>query len=231
MNQGKPIPYILEDLAEFFEIPIEEAQWKLDHAIEAIHASWAMHRLYNENLGTEHYYRNNIPYVFANAYSSSLEYVQQSRHIGLSGISGQKVLDFGCGIGVTTKLLKDLDNYVAGYDINSNAVEFAHFRATKHNYGLRFYDKLPDLDEFSVVVALDVLEHIEDLQSLLKKLGSEMRIGARLHHYDTFTDGSIDHFDHSENIDRWLDESGFEMIDKRWCFKRGNPQLDDKWAR
>jgi len=135
-------------------------------------------------------------------------------------IKPERILDFGCGVGVSTCLLSELGNEVIGYDINKKAVDFANFRARKHNYKAQFTAEMPELGQFDLVLAIDVLEHIEDLRSLILKLGKSMKSGARLYHYGTFEDGSPDHFNHSANINEWLEEAGFEIIDTLWARRK-----------
>lgn len=212
---GEPIPYLEEDLAEFFNLSIEETQRKIAVAVPEMHIQWRKRRG-----SVEDFYRDNIYYVFSSACSNNLEYVQKSRFTNLMGISKQKILDFGCGIGISTCLVAGLGNEVIGYDINKKAIDFANFRAQKHNYKPEFTTELPELGQFDLVLAIDVLEHIEDLHGLILKLGKGMKHGARLYHYDTFQDGSPDHFDHHAHIEEWLTEAGFEIIDTLWARRK-----------
>ncbi len=104
-------------------------------------------------------------------------------------------------------------------------MEFARFRANKLGVrNVKFTSKFPkDLSKFDLIIAIDTLEHIEDLRGFLLKLGRGMREGARFYHYDCFWEHEVSpmHFDHSKNIKQWLKEAGLVIFDDHWCVKGG----------
>jgi len=87
----------------------------------------------------------------------------------------EAVLDFGCGSGVTLPLLADFSNRAVGIDINLEP-----YRALSEHFSfaddVEIYETkqcpLPSFedDTFNVVVALDVLEHVESLEDTLRQL-------------------------------------------------------------
>lgn len=140
----------------------------------------------------------------------------------LMRVKNQNVLDFGCGIGTTSLFMALSRNRVYGYDINPRVLEFAEFRRAKFGLSnITFGDELPDLSQFDIVVAVDVLEHITDLHSLLLSLGQGVKKGTKFYHYDSFADVHPHplHYDRPENLDAWFEEAGFTVWDKRWAIK------------
>lgn len=85
------------------------------------------------------------------------------------------MLDFGCGGGVTLPLLTNLSRRVVGVDIN-----LAPYRAMSRH--ISFPDRVEVYDAkehplssfpggvFDVIIALDVLEHIDDLEDVFSEM-------------------------------------------------------------
>jgi len=135
----------------------------------------------------------------------------------------KNVLDIGCGIGTAALYLASNRNKIVGYELNDNLLEFA--KARQEKFGLSnifFTDSLPPRHRFDLVVAIDVLEHIEDLHGFLLDLSDGMKPGAKLYHADAFEKNEAYpmHFDHSEHIDEWLEEAGLVIFDKRWAIRK-----------
>lgn len=168
------------------------------------------------------YYRNNeiLPYDLAQ-FNTRWDYAARL-HL-LEEIRNSKVLDIGCGIGTAILDLAKRNNEVVGYDICKANIDFAKFRAFKNGYfSIPFTTEMPkNLRKFNVLVALDVLEHIRDLESFLKDIGAKVKSGTKFYHFDAFEDKiNLAHFDHSEHINEWLENAGFEILTKELCIKR-----------
>jgi 2-polyprenyl-3-methyl-5-hydroxy-6-metoxy-1,4-benzoquinol methylase len=91
------------------------------------------------------------------------------RHVHKS--ADARVLDFGCGSGLTVQTLTDAGYIASGVDFSREAIEFG---TSKGIAGLQVVsdEKLPFPDaSFDAVVCMDVLEHLADEQPAL----SEMR--------------------------------------------------------
>jgi len=87
-------------------------------------------------------------------------------------LPGEKVLDVGCGYGAVAKSMADTGAIVTGIDIDGENIRLA--RSRFGNSGITFIEAdatqfLPS-DSFDVVVLSNVLEHIEDRQTFLKRL-------------------------------------------------------------
>ena len=173
---------------------------------------------------TEDFYRTNKTQMYDLAIFNNQTAYWQDRVSPLGPERNKKILDFGCGLGTTALFLAQNRNEVVGYDLNAEMIKFANFR--KKRFGLTsvtYTTQRPkDLSQFDLVIAIDVLEHIEDLHSLLLELGAGMKSEARLYHCDVFGDQHTHpmHFDHSAHINEWLKEAGFIVWDNRFAVKK-----------
>jgi len=175
---------------------------------------------------TEEFYSNpeiGRKYLFDLTGFNSHDYYWNERLAPILCTQGSSILDIGCGIGTALLELCHENKHLVGCDPNNTALGFARYRATKigaHN--IEFTDKLPgDLGQFDLIMAIDTLEHIEDLRGLLMQLGRGMRPGAKLYHFDSFGQQDISpmHFNHSKEIDEWIREAGLVKFSDKWCIK------------
>lgn len=156
-------------------------------------------------------------------FNSSVHYKEQ-RLAGIQNADHLDILDIGCGIGSALLELCWKNKNLVGYDISEKALDFARFRGNKLGArNVRFTSEFPEIGNFDLVIAIDTLEHIEDLRSFLLKIGKGMKEGARFYHYDCFWEHEISpmHFDHSKHINEWLKEAGLVVFDNHWCIKGG----------
>jgi len=210
---------ILDDLAQYLGKEVREL------TPQAV-ATKELGDIWNNWAGTtEEFYKDSEIgklYLYDLAYFNSAEHYKQ-RWAGVKNAEHLHILDVGCGIGTVLLELCWKNKNLVGYDLNDALLDFARFRAGKLGArNVRFTNTLPkDLSKFDLIIATDALEHIEDLRSFILKLGRGMKKGARLYHFDCFWEHEISpmHFDHSKNIDKWLEEAGLVIFDKRWCIK------------
>ena len=89
---------------------------------------------------------------------------------------GSSVLDVGCDIGLTVKLLEENGYHSEGVEISSVGAKIAKEKTgiTVHNMQLESYQS--DI-KFDGVLLLDVLEHLYDPIKVLTECGSHMRQG------------------------------------------------------
>lgn len=93
------------------------------------------------------------------------------------------VLEVGCGTGNFTRMIATAGHPVFAVDIEPRYLEAAKSAMSAlHNVTLAQMDVTKDKPgpEFDTVILLDVLEHIEDEQTLLRSLRSTLRDGGRL---------------------------------------------------
>jgi SAM-dependent methyltransferase len=104
--------------------------------------------------------------------------VQITRMLRKNGITPVTVCDVGCGAGeVLRQLQKTLgnDSKLFGYDISPQAIEIAQGRANE-----RLHFSLADFCSvqgawFDLLLALDVIEHVEDYYGFLRQLKAKAR--------------------------------------------------------
>ncbi len=82
------------------------------------------------------------------------------------------LLDIGGGGGELSLLLSDLFD-VTYVDVPSTTFNYAKFRAEKYGANIRFVHEIPD-EKFDVVSAQDMLEHVADLDGLLKRISNSI---------------------------------------------------------
>jgi 2-polyprenyl-3-methyl-5-hydroxy-6-metoxy-1,4-benzoquinol methylase len=94
----------------------------------------------------------------------------------------QQALDFGCGSGVFLLLLANYSKNVVGYDINlqpyhliEQYIDFPE-NIIVANDNLNKYHP----NSFDVITALDVLEHVDDLEETINQLIYILRPGGKL---------------------------------------------------
>jgi 2-polyprenyl-3-methyl-5-hydroxy-6-metoxy-1,4-benzoquinol methylase len=215
-KQQELMKNIGKDIAEFCKIDINQAVARINKGQKAIAEEW------NSRSGsTNNFYITNEHQIYdLSAFNSNPQYFE-ARLKPLVNLRGQKILDIGCGIGTAVFMLSDSGNEVTGYDLNRKLIDFCEFKQKKYCLRGTFTTEMPDLQDFDLVICIDVLEHIEDLQGFLKDIGSKMKKGAKLYHSDAFGHQDINpmHFDHSEDIDQWLREAGLASWDDSWAVK------------
>ncbi len=97
----------------------------------------------------------------------------------LSPRNGYRILDVGCGTGATLKKLEEYGEAI-GIDISEEAVRFSRQRGCR-DVRLTGGDEIPFPDQsFDCVVALDVIEHIDDDGKALRDYRRVLKSGSRL---------------------------------------------------
>jgi 2-polyprenyl-3-methyl-5-hydroxy-6-metoxy-1,4-benzoquinol methylase len=82
------------------------------------------------------------------------------------------MLDIGGGGGELSLLVSDLFD-VTYLDVPGTTFDYAKFRAEKYGANIRFVTEIPD-EKFDVISAQDMLEHVEDLDGLLKTISNSL---------------------------------------------------------
>jgi 2-polyprenyl-6-hydroxyphenyl methylase/3-demethylubiquinone-9 3-methyltransferase len=83
------------------------------------------------------------------------------------------ILDIGCGGGLTSEPLARLGARVTGIDADSNAVSVAKEHAKAQNLDINYIDGTAEMladqgEKFDVVLALEIVEHIPDVEAFVK---------------------------------------------------------------
>jgi len=97
----------------------------------------------------------------------------------MGDITGKIVLDFGCGGAVTFKYLNQKRCSIVGCDEN---ILLARQVCRAMNINAELYSDLSAIDgrKFDYILALDVLEHIENSAALLSKFKGMMQPGSKI---------------------------------------------------
>ncbi len=87
-------------------------------------------------------------------------------------------LDIGCGCGVNVQHWCRLANHVVGLDVSPEALAFARTRAPQAEFIQGDAAALPFEDnQFDIVTALDVIEHLDDDLRALREMNRVLRPG------------------------------------------------------
>ena len=92
----------------------------------------------------------------------------------------KKILDYGCGSGFLVGQLQDRGFDVYGVDMSEDAINFGSSRGVNNLFranGTRI--KFPD-EHFDVILAMDVIEHIEDDSLAVSELSRLLKPGGHL---------------------------------------------------
>jgi len=205
-----------EDLSEFLQLPYSEIHKKLATA------QGELVRLWKEQPGSAKFYKDNPLYLFDLATFNQNPAYFESRLGQLLNVHGAKILDIGCGIGTVVFGLADQGNDVTGWEINKPCLDFCNFKKEKYNLKGEFTGKQPNYNDFDLIIAVDVLEHIKELKQFLFRLGTSMKLNARFYHSDFFPRGEVwpmHYEEHAEHLGKWLKNAGLVSWDERWAIK------------
>lgn len=121
----------------------------------------------------DEFYEAALPsYTHRNRLMSWLFWKRLDTVFSLAGdLKGKSVLDFGCGSGVTFKYLNDRGASVTGCD--NRTVELARKVSEMLGAEAEFFDDIFRIEgrKFDLILALDVLEHMEDLDPVINRFG------------------------------------------------------------
>ncbi len=100
-------------------------------------------------------------------------------------LAGRRVLDLGCGGGMLAEPLARAGARVCGIDVSRNAVAAAREHARHSGLGIDYLraaaEELPfGAGSLDLVVAFDVLEHVDDLARVVQEIARTLRPGGRL---------------------------------------------------
>ena len=205
------------DLSQFLNMPLPKIQAKMQQGQATVAEDWKTH-----TGSTDDFYRNNENYLFDLAVFNQQPSYFQDRLGQLVNIKGLKILDIGCGIGTVVFGMGEQGNEVTGWDINKRAIDFCEFKKQKYNLKGTFTTEKPDFSQFDFIIAVDVLEHIENLEAFITDLAAGMKKGTKFYHSDYFPRGEAwpMHFEDNEKILKdLLNRVSLIVWDARWAIK------------
>ena len=99
-------------------------------------------------------------------------------------INNLNVLDLGCGGGLTSESLARLGADVTGIDFIKKNIEVAKKHAfiskLKINYLNKDLEKIKLTQKYDLILLLEVIEHLEDWPSLIKKISQSLKPKGKL---------------------------------------------------
>ena len=105
-----------------------------------------------------------------------IKYIQEV--LNKNKLNNTKILDIGCGGGLISEGLAKIGANVTGIDFVKDNINVAKQHAKKNNLKIKFilkdFEKENITSKFDVIVVFEVLEHLNDWQSFLKKIRSNM---------------------------------------------------------
>jgi 2-polyprenyl-6-hydroxyphenyl methylase/3-demethylubiquinone-9 3-methyltransferase len=121
-----------------------------------------------------------------------LQYIRDTacRHFGLDGraphpLNGLAVLDVGCGGGVLSEPLARLGASVTGLDPAPSNIKVARLHAERAGLGVDYRDEPVEAvagraGQFDIVLAMEVVEHVADVQAFVSACGATVKPGGIL---------------------------------------------------
>lgn len=91
-----------------------------------------------------------------------------------------KIFDFGCGSGYLVGCLQKLGYEVFGTDFSKEAIEFGLAKGIRNLSIVQGVDIKPPEGGFDLILALDVVEHIEDDSGVVRGLRGALKPGGML---------------------------------------------------
>ncbi len=96
------------------------------------------------------------------------------------------IIDIGCGGGLISEAFYKEGAKVTGIDASYNAIQVAKAHASNNNLDINYINCLPEelgeeyKEKFDVVFALEIIEHVENVESFVKEILSFLKPGGVL---------------------------------------------------
>ncbi len=121
----------------------------------------------------EEMYKNEEKEKYDSWHSSDLTHIAKKIHINiLDSYNFNRILDFGCGKGAFTHLLKKKNNYVLGLDISKTAVEKAKATYSDVDFAVIVNNDFSPFikKRFDIVIILETLSYIEGWKKVIRDI-------------------------------------------------------------
>lgn len=98
-------------------------------------------------------------------------------------LKGLKILDIGCGGGLVCEPLARLGGKVEGIDADTNAIHVANDHAEGMGLDIKYHEGAAEhlaeknAGKYDVVLALEIIEHVRDMESFVKTVTSLCKPG------------------------------------------------------
>ena len=173
MDTKIPKSRILKDLIEYSKIPPELVYERCKYAVYELAVQW------RKKKSMLNFYRYSDLYLYdLTFYQMQLErhnlikqMVQQIKNLKLT-----KILEYGGGIGEFSLLCHENGLRVNYYDLDGTIKKYAMWRFRKHKANKISIANKHQLDEkWDAVNIMDVLEHLQNPQAIIKKLSKNSK--------------------------------------------------------
>ena len=194
-------------------------EYKEDKRVEQNADAFTASTLAIEEKGREYYDK-----IFKDGYDTSrYEDVYKVILRILEEIDDPRVLEIGCGVGTLGKMIIDKGYKYRGFDFSKEAIkQCKKLGARGHFYLGNAYDKKEYKGNYNVVIATEVLEHVDDLKvlSLIKSgvmfIGSVPNFGdeAHLRVYKNKQEDIVDRFSKYLSVEKTLfsEQTGIYIV-------------------
>jgi len=207
---------VVEDLCTYTELPRERVVELLQRHHESFRSEW---QSFPRLIRSDHwYYLSSRTYIFANAIHLHGEDALLARLLNLVP-KGATALDFGGGTGNLALALAATGRHVAYAELSALQRDFVRFRVAHHGLAdhvdvLDWWENFPHAS-FDVVFALDVLEHLPELEATLRgQLLPAVRPGGTLVEASPFVQSLSNpmHHEDAATRDDTLSALGFALV-------------------
>jgi len=107
-----------------------------------------------------------------------------TENINYNKLKKMKILDLGCGGGLTCESLARLGTNVTGIDFIKKNIEIATKHAKisklKINYIVDDLDSIKIKDKYDLILVLEVLEHLENWEALIIKIKNNLKPNGKI---------------------------------------------------
>ena len=106
-----------------------------------------------------------------------IKYIQEA--LNKNRFNNMKILDIGCGGGLISEGVSKLGANVYGIDFVRENINVAKKHAKKNNliinYEVKDFEKEKISSKYDIIIIFEVLEHLYDLESFIKKIRNNLK--------------------------------------------------------
>ena len=219
-------------IIDYLGLSREEVKIKMQNATKNMANEW------NYTNNQNKFYGKTYGYIFELENWHIDDKMKQSGMIAIASQStGQKILEYGCGIGDTTVLAAIAGAKEAhGLDLPSKTLDYAKFRSKKFTAlkNIKFIESSEDLDKlnlpknyYDLVSAEDVFEHVSNPIEHAKKIFDTLKIGGSMYFSTEFIHSDVHpmHLKQNEQLHgaNWLyelEKIGFKVTSPCQAIKK-----------
>lgn len=181
-----PTEAVVAELADYFEISVEEARERSQHYASYSAEEWDDGDRTTPD-GLIDYWNRHSP-VFGILMSHALQYTEEHPAVCidiaevLADMPTGRLLDYGVGPATSSLFFERLGWSVTGADVSTTMLDFATWRAQRRGSECTFIDLRdgPPPSGFDVVLALEVMAHVPDIKATLNEMREALKPGGLL---------------------------------------------------